>query len=74
VNLKYVLEDGQTHVVDSSANAFMIATKYSFQKAYQDAGPIILEPFMNVEVTCAAAEYVKHRIVISFLFETFLIM
>lgn len=37
----------------------MIATKYAFQKAFQDAGPVILEPFMNVEVTCAAAEYVK---------------
>ncbi|KAL4426295.1 hypothetical protein ABPG74_006552 [Tetrahymena malaccensis] len=57
VNLKFVLEDGQTHVVDSSSNAFMIATKYAFNKAFNDAGPVILEPFMNVEVTCAAAEY-----------------
>lgn len=57
VNLRFVLEDGQTHVVDSSANAFMIATRYAFNKAYNDAQPVILEPFMNVEVTCAASEY-----------------
>lgn len=33
INVRYVLEDGATHVVDSSANAFAIATKYSFWKA-----------------------------------------
>lgn len=36
----------------------MIATKYAFNKVFNDAGPVILEPFMNVEVTCAAVEYV----------------
>lgn len=30
VNMKFVLEDGETHVVDSSSNAFMTATKYAF--------------------------------------------
>ena len=42
VNFRYVLEDGATHVVDSSANAFAIATKYSFAKAMQDAGGQVL--------------------------------
>ena len=49
--MKYVLEDGVTHVVDSSANAFAAATKGSFLKAMVDAGQILLEPMMNVEVT-----------------------
>ena len=49
--MRYVLEDGATHVVDSSANAFAAATKGSFLKAMTDAGQIVLEPMMNVEVT-----------------------
>ena len=51
VGVKYVLTDGQTHVVDSSTLAFGLATKYSFREAFQKAGPQILEPVMNVEVT-----------------------
>lgn len=34
VGIKYVLTDGQTHVVDSSSLAFGIATKYSFKEAF----------------------------------------
>lgn len=30
VNMKFVLEDGATHVVDSSSTAFNTATKYAF--------------------------------------------
>ena len=51
VGVRYVLTDGQTHVVDSSTLAFSIATKYSFREAFQKAAPQILEPVMNVEVT-----------------------
>lgn len=51
VGVKYVLTDGQTHVVDSSSMAFGLATKYSFREAFKEAGPQILEPIMNVEVT-----------------------
>ncbi len=51
VGIKYVLTDGQTHVVDSSTLAFGLATRYSFREAYEKAGPQILEPIMNVEVT-----------------------
>ncbi len=60
MNVKYVLTDGATHVVDSSANAFMIAAKYSFSQAFHKAGPEILEPIMNLEVTCPASDYVKN--------------
>lgn len=51
VGVKYVLTDGQTHVVDSSTLAFGLATKYSFTEVYEKAGPVILEPIMDVEVT-----------------------
>jgi len=36
------LEDGATHVVDSSSNAFAIATRYSFTKVLPDAGAQVL--------------------------------
>lgn len=56
VGVKYVLTDGQVHSVDSSSMAFSIATRYSFREAFKEAGPVILEPIMNVEVT-VPAEY-----------------
>lgn len=48
IGVRYVLEDGATHVVDSSANAFAAATRYSFTKALQTAGAQVLEPLMDV--------------------------
>ena len=51
VGVRYVLKDGQTHVVDSSSMAFQIATKFSFREAFTNADPQILEPIMDVEVT-----------------------
>ena len=57
INIKYVLEDGATHVVDSSANAFAIATRYSFTKALTDAGAQVLEPLMDVEINCGKDLY-----------------
>ncbi len=58
VNVKYVLQDGATHVVDSSSNAFMIATRYSFQNAFPRASPQILEPIMTIEITVPQSAYV----------------
>lgn len=58
VNVKYVLQDGATHVVDSSSNAFMIATRYSFAQAFPLASPMILEPTMIIEVTVPNTAYV----------------
>jgi elongation factor G len=57
INVRYVLEDGATHVVDSSANAFAIATRYSFTKALADAGAQVLEPLMDVEINCSKDVY-----------------
>jgi len=51
MNTQYVLTDGMTHPVDSSSNAFMIATRASFRKTFPETSPIILEPIMNIEVT-----------------------
>lgn len=51
VGVRYVLKDGQTHVVDSSTMAFQIATRASFREAFNLAEPQILEPIMDVEVT-----------------------
>jgi elongation factor G len=51
VDFKYILVDGKYHDVDSSALAFEIAAKACFREGMKKAGPIILEPIMDVEVT-----------------------
>lgn len=49
------LTDGAAHSVDSNEMAFKLASQYAFRQAYMKAGPVILEPQMNVEVGTAAA-------------------
>ncbi|HEY0185744.1 MAG TPA: elongation factor G [Rhodopila sp.] len=51
VDFKYTLVDGKYHDVDSSALAFEIAAKACFREGMKSAGPIILEPIMDVEIT-----------------------
>lgn len=51
VDIKAVLYDGSYHPVDSSELAFKIATHLGFKKAMEQAGPILLEPIMNVTIT-----------------------
>ncbi len=51
VDFKYTLIDGKYHDVDSSALAFEIAAKACFREGMKKAGPVILEPIMDVEVT-----------------------
>ena len=51
VDFKYTLIDGKYHDVDSSALAFEIAAKACFREGMKKAGPQILEPIMDVEVT-----------------------
>ncbi len=51
VDLKVSLVDGAYHDVDSSAIAFEIATRAAMREAFEQAGAVLLEPMMKVEVT-----------------------
>ena len=48
--VRLVLNDGAHHAVDSSELAFRLAIIGAFREAFVEAGPIILEPIMTVEV------------------------
>jgi elongation factor G len=50
VDVKVTLIDGAYHEVDSSELAFKIAGSMAFKKAAAQAGPVLLEPVMAVEV------------------------
>ncbi|MFK8032348.1 MAG: elongation factor G [Gammaproteobacteria bacterium] len=50
VDCKVTLYDGSYHDVDSSEIAFKIAGSLAFGDAARDAGPVLLEPVMQVEV------------------------
>lgn len=50
IGLKAVLLDGSYHDVDSSEMAFKIAAAMGFREACEQAGPVLLEPVMDVEV------------------------
>ncbi len=50
VDVKVTLTDGSYHDVDSSEMAFKIAGSMAFKEAVKSAGPILLEPIMDVEV------------------------
>ncbi|MCZ6695738.1 MAG: elongation factor G, partial [Acidobacteria bacterium] len=51
VDFRVVLFDGSYHTVDSSDMAFKIAGSLAFKKAMESAGPTLLEPIMDVEIT-----------------------
>ena len=51
VDFQFTLLDGKYHDVDSSALAFEIAAKAAFREGMKNAGPVILEPIMDVEIT-----------------------
>jgi elongation factor G len=50
VDIKVSLIDGAYHEVDSSALAFEIAARAGLREALQEAGSVLLEPIMKVEV------------------------
>ena len=52
VGVRYVLQDGSSHVVDSNEYSFRTASSSGFRKACEQARPVILEPIMKVSVTC----------------------
>ena len=51
VGIKAVLYDGSYHPVDSSEQAFKMATIQAFKKGFMEAGPILLEPIASLKVT-----------------------
>jgi elongation factor G len=53
-DVRVTLVDGQTHPKDSSERAFHTAGALAFKAAAADAGPILLEPVMKLEVACDA--------------------
>ena len=52
VDLRVTVYDGSHHPVDSSEMAFKVAGSMGFKKAMESAQATLLEPIMNVEVTC----------------------
>lgn len=54
--VRMVIDDGGYHPVDSSELAFRTATHNAMKQGFEKAGPILLEPWMLLEVT-TPAEY-----------------
>ncbi len=50
VDVLAAVYDGKMHPVDSKDIAFQIAGREAFKEAFQQAGPVLLEPIMNVRV------------------------
>lgn len=50
VDVRVTLYDGSYHSVDSSEMAFKIAASMAFKDGFMKAGPVLLEPIMEVEV------------------------
>ena len=51
VDVKVTVFDGSYHDVDSSEMAFKIAGSMGFKEGARKAQPVLLEPYMKVEVT-----------------------
>lgn len=51
VDFRAVLYDGSYHAVDSSEIAFKLAAHKAFKTGIPQAGPVLLEPVMNVTIT-----------------------
>jgi elongation factor G len=51
IGAKMVVNDGATHVTDSSDHAFNLATQMAFKKSFPEAGGQVLEPLMKTTIT-----------------------
>jgi elongation factor G len=51
VDVRCEVYDGKMHPVDSKDIAFQIAGREVFKKIFMQAGPVLLEPIMNVQIT-----------------------
>jgi elongation factor G len=49
VGVRVTVNDGASHDVDSSEQAFKTASLMAFREAYEKAGPTVLEPIMKLE-------------------------
>jgi elongation factor G len=49
-DIRVTLVDGSYHEVDSSDMAFQIAGAMALRKAVMEAGPVLLEPIMDVDI------------------------
>jgi elongation factor G len=56
VDIEVTVDDGKYHAVDSSEMAFKLAARAGFREAFENAGPIVLEPVSMVAIT-VPAEY-----------------
>jgi len=54
VDLKVTLFDGKYHRVDSSDMAFQTAARKGLKAVFAKARPVLLEPYMEMEITCPA--------------------
>ena len=50
VDVRVACVDGKYHSVDSNEMAFKLAGSFALKAAVEQAGPVLLEPFMKVEV------------------------
>ena len=50
VDVRVRLHDGSHHSVDSSENAFKVAGSMAFKDAVERSKPVLLEPFVKVEI------------------------
>lgn len=55
VDVKVACFDGKEHPVDSKDIAFQIAGRQCFKKVALEAGPVLLEPYVNLEIVVPAA-------------------
>jgi elongation factor G len=51
-DVKVTLFDGKYHDVDSDSRSFEIAGSKGFQQGVRSAKPLLLEPVMEIEITC----------------------
>lgn len=50
IGTRMAINDGATHVTDSSDFAFSLAAQMAFRKVFDDAGGVVLEPLMKTSI------------------------
>ena len=50
IDINVEILDGEAHDVDSNENSFKVAAIFAMRDAFDNAGPVLLEPVMDVEV------------------------